>query len=688
MDTFSVGIDVGGTFTDIVLCNLSTLKYDVFKTPSTPQDPSIGFINGLKEILEKNHVKSDQIAHIFHGTTTATNAILENEGAEVGVLVTDGFKFVLEIGRHGTPRLVNPNSWIKPDRPVKPRDIYEIPGRMSVTGEIITPLNELSIIEAVQKFKAQGKTTIAVSFIHSYSNDSHEQRARELILAEYPEASVSLSSEVLAIFREYERTITTVLNAYVSPKVSSYVRNLQQGLSKLNISASLSLMKSNGGMVGFDVAAEQPVQTALSGPAAGVMASVQIIKNMGIQDSISFDMGGTSTDVSLIENQNPTTHLFGKIGNWPIQLPMLDIATIGCGGGSIAEISQYNSLTVGPKSAGALPGPACYRNGGLDPTVTDANLVLGRINSSLAGDTLELDRSASLGSIKTKIADPLGLDIYSAAHGILKIANNNMVGAIRNISVERGYDPKNFTLVAYGGAGPMHGIDVANLLGINQVIVPLYPGITSAHGLLVSEFKNDYARTYTKRSSEHEAADLNRIFSELETQGRGWLEKEGLNQQAFSIEKSIDLRYQHQGSEITIPINGNHLDHKSLINAFNAFHQQHHRLYGFSLEQPVEIITLRVTITSNVGKLGIPLLPELIQTDTSVKGRREVFFSDTTDFITCDIHARDLLQPGTVIKGPAIIESLDSTVLINPNWESLIDEYGTCILTEQNKSLN
>lgn len=234
----------------------------------------------------------------------------------------------------------------------------------------------------------------------------------------------------------------------------------------------------------------------------------------------------------------------------------------------------------------------------------------------------------------------------------------------------------------------MHGIDVANLLGINQVIVPLYPGITSAHGLLVSEFKNDYARTYTKRSSEHEAADLNRIFSELETQGRGWLEKEGLNQQAFSIEKSIDLRYQHQGSEITIPINGNHLDHKSLINAFNAFHQQHHRLYGFSLEQPVEIITLRVTITSNVGKLGIPLLPELIQTDTSVKGRREVFFSDTTDFITCDIHARDLLQAGTVIKGPAIIESLDSTVLINPNWESLIDEYGTCILTEQNKSLN
>ena len=361
---------------------------------------------------------------------------------------------------------------------------------------------------------------------------------------------------------------------------------------------------------------------------------------------------------------------------------MLDIATIGCGGGSIAEISQYNSLTVGPKSAGALPGPACYRNGGLNPTVTDANLVLGRINSSIAGDTLELDRSASLTSIKTKIADPLGLDIYSAAHGILKIANNNMVGAIRNISVERGYDPKDFTLVAYGGAGPMHGIDVANLLGIKQVIVPLSPGITSAHGLLVSEFKNDYARTYTKRSSEHESDDLNRIFSELETQGRGWLEKEGLDQHAFSIEKSIDLRYQHQGSEITIPIDGTHIGHKSLIAAFNNFHQQHQRLYGFSLEQPVEVITLRVTITSNVGKLGIPLLPELIETDTSVKGLRDVFFSDTTDFITCDIHNRDLLQTGTVIKGPAIIESLDSTVLINPNWESLIDEYGTCILTE------
>ena len=680
MDTFSVGIDIGGTFTDIVLCNLSTQKYEVFKTPSTPQDPSIGFMAGLQEILEKNHVKSEQISHIFHGTTTATNAILENDGADVGVLVTEGFKFVLEIGRHGTPRLVNPNSWIKPDRPVKPRNIFEIPGRISVEGEIITPLNELSIVEAVRKFKSQDKSTIAVSFIHSYSNNSHELRAKELILEEYPDASVSLSSEVLAVFREYERTITTVLNAYVSPKVSNYIRNLQEGLSELSIDASLSIMKSNGGMVGFDVAAEQPVQTALSGPAAGVMASVQITKNMGIKDSISFDMGGTSTDVSLIQNQHPTTHLFGKLGDWPIQLPMLDIATIGCGGGSIAEVSQFDSLTVGPKSAGAVPGPVCYEKGGIHPTVTDANLVLGRINNSIAGDALKLNNSASIESIRQKIAEPLGIDIYSAANGILRIANNNMVGAIRNISVERGYDPKDFSLIAYGGAGPMHGIDVANLLGIQQVIVPLHPGMTSAYGLLVSEFKNDYAKTYANRSSGYPTDDLNRVFSELKIQGIDWLYKERLNHQNSSIHFSMDLRYQHQGSEITIPLEQDTIDDKSLLRATDDFHQQHQRLYGFSLDQPVEIITLRVSMTSDVGEIGIPLLPKLNRTGTTIKGRRDVFFANTTEFIQCDIHARDLLQPGMFIKGPAIIEGLDSTVLINPNWQSEIDAYGTCIL--------
>ena len=682
MDTFSVGIDVGGTFTDIVLYNLSNKKYEVFKIPSTPEDPSIGFMAGLQDILEKNHVKSEQISHIFHGTTTATNAILESNGADVGVLVTEGFKFVLEIGRHGTPRLVNPNSWIKPDRPVKPRDIFEIPGRISVDGEIILPLNELSIVEAARKFKSQGKSAIAVSFIHSYSNNSHELRAKELILEQYPEASVSLSSEVLAVFREYERTITTVLNAYVSPKVSSYIRNLQKGLSELSIDASLSIMKSNGGMVGLDVAAEQPVQTALSGPAAGVMASVQITKNMGIKNSISFDMGGTSTDVSLIQNHHATTHLFGKLGDWPIQLPMLDIATIGCGGGSIAEVSQFSSLTVGPKSAGAVPGPVCYEKGGIHPTVTDANLVLGRINSSIAGDALKLNTAASIESIKQKIAEPLGIDIYSAANGILRIANNNMVGAIRNISVERGYDPKDFSLIAYGGAGPMHGIDVANLLGIKQVIVPLFPGITSAYGLLVSEFKNDYARTYANRSSGYPTDDLIRVYSELKSQGIDWLYREGLNEQNSSIYFSMDLRYQHQGSEITIPLEKDTIDDKSLLIATNSFNEEHQRLYGFSLDQPIEIITLRVTMTSDIGELGIPLLPKSNQTGTTIKGQRDVFFTNTTEFIPCDIHTRSLLQPNMVIKGPAIIESLDSTVLINPNWQSEIDVYGTCILSE------
>ena len=681
MDDYSVAVDVGGTFTDIVLCNLTTNEQLVHKTPSTPDDPSTGFLTGLKEVLADNSVLASQVKHVFHGTTIATNAILENKGSPVGLVVPEGFKFVLEIGRHGTPRLVNPQSWVKPDRPVRPRNIVEVAERAGFNGEVLIPLDEDAVRAAAKKFRADEITSIAVSFLHSYSNPDHENRAKELILEEYPDAQVSISSEVLAVFREYERTMTTVLNAYVMPRVSSYIGNLESSLRANAVDSSFSIMKSNGGMIGADIAIRQPVHTALSGPAAGVMATLQIAENTGVRNSISFDMGGTSTDVSLMRDGNPTLNLSGRLGTWPIQLPMLDIATIGCGGGSIANVSPYGSLTVGPASAGSVPGPVCYGKGGTAPTVTDANLVLGRINTQIAGGSLPLHADDSAKVIKETIATPLDMDLHAAASGILSIANNTMVGAIRNVSVERGHDPQEFALVAYGGAGPMHAIDVANLLGINRVVAPLYPGIASAYGLLVAELKNDYARTSLQTPPDYDPEGMERVYGEMESEGTAWLREEGVPEIQHVFNRWADLRYTHQGSEVTVSFDGSQVTDETIGGAIQEFHNHHEQLYGFALDQPVEIVTLRVSASGDVGSVDMPERPGgLVSPEQAIASRRQVFFDESGGFVPCNIYDRDRLAPGSSINGPAILEGMDSTVLINPGWTGQIDKYGNCIM--------
>ena len=681
MDDYSVAVDVGGTFTDIVLCNLATNEQLVHKTPSTPDDPSTGFLTGLREVLAANSVEASQVKHVFHGTTIATNAILENKGSPVGLVVPEGFKFVLEIGRHGTPRLVNPQSWVKPDRPVRPRDIVEVPERAGFSGEVLIPLDEDAVRAAAKQFRADEIASIAVSFLHSYSNPDHENRAKELILEEYPSAQVSVSSEVLAVFREYERTMTTVLNAYVMPRVSSYIGNLESSLRANAVDSSFSIMKSNGGMIGADIAVRQPVHTALSGPAAGVMATLQIAETTGVANSISFDMGGTSTDVSLMRDGNPTLNLAGRLGTWPIQLPMLDIATIGCGGGSIANLSPYGSLTVGPASAGSVPGPVCYGKGGTAPTVTDANLVLGRINTQIAGGSLPLDADASAKVVQEKIATPLDMDLHAAASGILSIANNTMVGAIRNVSVERGHDPREFALVAYGGAGPMHAIDVANLLGINRVVAPLHPGIASAYGLLVAELKNDYARTSLQTPPDYDPDGMERVYDEMESEGRAWLNEEGVPEDKHVFNRWADLRYTHQGSEVTVSFDGSQVTGETIDAVIQEFHARHEQLYGFALDQTVEIVTLRVSASGDVGSVDMPEHPGgLVAPEQAIASQRQVFFDESGGFVDCNIYDRDRLAPGSSINGPAILEGMDSTVLINPGWTGQIDKYGNCIM--------
>ena len=681
MPSYSVAVDVGGTFTDIVLCDTASNAQWVHKTPSTPTDPSVGFMTGLAEILATNGVDARDVGHIFHGTTIATNSVLENRGAPVGLLVTEGFRYVLEIARHGTPRLANPNSWVKPQRPVRPRDCLEVSERTAFDGEILEPLDEAAVRQAAGHFAREGVAAIAVAFLHSYANPVHERRAREILREELPEVAVSLSSEVLPVYREYERAITTVLNAYVTPRVSTYIENLQGSLRAFGSTASLSIMKSNGGIIGADTAVQQPVYTALSGPAAGVMATLQIAEATGVANCISFDMGGTSTDVSLVQDRQPGLTLNGRLGDWPVQLPMLDIATIGCGGGSIAEVSPYGSLTVGPASAGADPGPACYGRGSNMPTVTDANLVLGRVTSSIAGGQLTLDAEAAANAIRDAVATPLAMDVAAAASGILQIANNAMVGAIRNISVERGYDPREFALVAYGGAGPMHAIEVANLLGVTTVVVPPHPGIASAYGLLVAEFKNDYARTSLQQPPDYDLQGMAAIFDGLEQEGQQWLETEGVANSDRMLSWSADLRYEHQGSELTIPYEGTRIDRPGLEGMIEEFHRRHSQLYGFSLDQSVEIVTLRVTASGQLGDVAMPTLPAGggDPADAIVDERR-VYFEDSWDFVECPIYRRERLSPGASIVGPAILEGMDSTVVINPGWESRIDQYGNCIM--------
>ena len=680
VDDYALAIDVGGTFTDIVLLNLGTGGLQLLKTPSTPDDPSRGFVTGISEILKTNGVAYSQVRRIFHGTTIATNAILEGRGTPVGVLVSEGFKYVLEIGRHSMARLANPHVWVKPERPVPPERILEIKERTAFDGAVLEGLDEDAVRSAAVHFRNEGIESIAVCFTHSYANPAHEQRARELLLREFPGAHVSLSSEVLPVFREYERTITTVLNAYVMPRVSYYIENLARHLRELGVEARLLIMTSNGGVFGAEATTHRPVYTALSGPAAGVMSAIDVSANTGIQDCISFDMGGTSTDVSLVSQRTPTVTLSGQLGAWPVQLPMLDIATIGAGGGSIAWLTAAGNLNVGPRSAGAAPGPVCYGLGGTEPTVTDANLALGRIDDTIAGGALTLDVEASRKAIQEKIATPLGLDLERAAHGILQIVNYNMMGAIRNVSVERGHDPRNFALIAFGGAGPMHAIGVARLLDMTTVIAPPSPGVASAYGLLVADFKNDYARTSVQKPPAYDLAAMEDIYRELEHDAAHWLDSESVPADRRELARSADLRYAHQGFEVTVSVAGDVREPSTLEATIQQFHREHDRLFGFSLDQPVEFVTLRVTAHGHLETARmVPLSRQPDKPEPALLGQRPVYFEDTGGFVSCDIYHRARLTPGSAIAGPAILENVDSTVVIDPGWRARIDDYGNCI---------
>jgi N-methylhydantoinase A len=673
---YAIALDVGGTFTDVALVHEASGRLWVTKTPTTPDDPSTGFIGGIDKALRLAGVEPAALRHVLHGTTTATNAILEGKGAPTGLLTTAGFRDVLEIGRHDIPRRANMFAWVKPLRPVPPELIFEIGGRVAVDGSEVEALDEAAVRAAARRLREAGVDSIAVCFLHGYANADHERRTRALVLAEHPGCAVSLSSEVLPVFREFERSMGTVLNAYVQPLVGRYVGRLAERLRGRGVSAPLSIMKSNGGVIGADIVQTQAIHTALSGPAAGVIGARRIGEAAGFADLISVDVGGTSADVCLIRGGEAEVTVEGRIGSWPLHVPMIDIHTIGAGGGSIARVTGDGTLTVGPESAGAQPGPVCYGAGGEEPTVTDAHLVLGRIPAHLLGGEIALDADRARRAIEERVARPLGLPLEAAAQGILDIVNNNMVGALRLVSVERGYDPRDFALVPFGGAGPLHGSDLAALLGMRTIVVPRHPGVLSTFGLLGTEVRNDYARTSLQKPPDYDLAALGAVYAELEGHAQAWLAAEGVPPAARRVTRLADLRYRHQGFELTVPWPERGLAIESLL---ARFHERHRLLYTYALpEAPVEIVTLRVAAARRVRRFRLPSL-ERRGPARGRPSRRRVFFAGT-GWKTCPCLERDQLGAGAVVTGPAIVEQLDATTVIPPGQRAMVDRAGNLVI--------
>ncbi len=681
MTEYAIAVDVGGTFTDVTLAELTSGRLWSLKTPTTPDDPAQGFVAGLRAALDAAGLAGGDLARVFHATTIATNAILEDKGVTTGLVTSEGFRYVLEIGRHDAPRRVNPYRWEKPKRPVPPERVLEVAGRLSRDGAEELPLDEARCAAAGAWFRARGVDSIAVCLLYSYANPDHERRAAELIRAAHPDAHLSLSADVLPVFREYERSMATVLNAYVMPLVSGYIGRLRERLAALDVRGRLYVMKSNGGVVSPTVAAVQPVSTALSGPAAGVIGATEIARAAGFDDLISIDMGGTSADVCLVDSGQPETTEEGRVGTWPLHLPMLDVHTIGAGGGSIARVSEEGVLTVGPASAGAQPGPVCYGLGGREPTVTDANLVLGRIPPYLVGGSMPLDGEAARQAIAERIAAPLGLDVYAAASGILEIVNNNMLGAIRVVSIERGRDPRDYALLPCGGAGPLHGADLATLLFMPAVIVPPRPGVLSTFGLLFSDLRNDFARTYVRPLVDCDPAALEGVYRDLEARAAGWQDEEGIPPEAREYDWYATMRYVNQMFELTLPWPVRAVSPSILAAMTRAFHDRHRQLYSYCSEDaPVEIVTPRVQASGRLNKLPVPRLAAAAGTRVAPARTRDVYFTRDQGFVTTPIYDRDALPPGAAFAGPAVVEQMDSNTLVPPGYTCRVDEYGNLVL--------
>ncbi len=666
-----VAVDIGGTFTDVTLQDGATGEAWTAKTPSTPRDPSEAFVTGLRLALDAAGREARETGRVLHGTTVATNLILEGRTAPTALVTTAGFRHVLEIGRADLPRRDNLWAWVKPRRPVPPSLVFEVAGRIAADGSELVPLDEAGLRAAARAAREAGVAAIAVCFLHAFANPAHERRALAILAEEAPGLALTCSVDVFPVVREYERSMATVLNAAVMPAVSTYIARLERRLEEAGVAAPLLLMKSNGGVAGAAAIRRAPAQTALSGPAAGVVGARAVAAAAGVENLITVDIGGTSADICLIAKGEVGLTQTGRVGPWPLPLPMVDMVTIGAGGGSLARIGANGALMVGPQSAGADPGPACYGRGGTEPTVTDAHLALGHLPPSLLGGRMTLDAARARAAV-ARIAEPLGLAPDAAARGILAIADNNMVGAIRVVSVERGHDPRDFTLVPFGGAGPLHGCALADLLGITRVLVPPSPGVLCAQGLLAADLKAEFTRSIAQDLATADFARVDATFAALEAEAEAWFEAEQVAPADRRTRRVALMRYEEQGHELAIP-----WQDRAALGA--AFAQAHRGLYGFDLpEVPAEIVTLRVE-AAGLLPAPAPARPQGGDATSAEVGRQTILLRDGA--VDAPVLDRARLGAGARFSGPAIVTQLDATTLVGPGWSAEMHPSGALLLT-------
>ena len=694
-DQYRLGVDVGGTFTDAILLNESTGEVRTGKVPSTPSDPSEGFLNVVDRMLGGGSVRAEDVRYVVHGTTVATNAIIEGDLARTAFVTTDGFRDLLEIQTGIRPTLYDLQ--FEKVKPLVPRYLcFGVPERLDFRGDVLVELDEEAVREVVGKLRDEGVESVSVCLLHSYINPEHERRIGEIIQEELPSVLVSLSSDVAPEFREYFRASTTVINAAIRPVVSRYLGKIRDRVRGSGVTGELLVMQSSGGVLTFDAASNRPVFMVESGPAAGVIAASELGKSLGYEDVISFDMGGTTAKVGLVEGGMPrvtkdyevggtasTTEHGSRGSGYPIRTPVIDLVEIGAGGGSIAWIDSGGILRVGPRSAGADPGPVCYGLGGSEPTITDANLVLGRISAEyFLGGEIELDVEAARRAIEEKCAERLGMSVEEVALGIVEIANNAMVGALRRVSVQRGYDPREFLLVAFGGAGPVHANRLVAELEMPRVLVPMSPGTTSAMGLLVTDIKHDYSVALIRRIDEVDLRLVEEQFERMVSDGRGALAREGVGNEEMRFVRQADVRYVGQSYELTIPLPegvlGEVLGDREVAEVLGRFHTEHERAYGFMAEEePVEFVALRL---SAIGEISKPKVREVGEgvggSDSAVKEVRRVYFAESGGYVDCRVYDRYKLRCGDVIEGPGIVEEVDSTVVVHPRWRGDVDGFG------------
>lgn len=682
---YRLGIDTGGTFTDVALMNEENGQIHVAKLPSTPENPSKAILDGITQILNQTGLTEKEVSYFIHGTTVATNALLEKSGANMALITTEGFRDVLQIERQTRPDLYDFQAR-KPE-PLVPRNFrVEAVERIRHNGEIIKPLDLQALKKVISYLKEKEIKAFAVSLINSYSNPKHELLIKEAILKEIPDAFISLSCEVLPEYREYERTSTTVINSYVMPKMKKYLKTLKNALKDIDFTSDIYIMQSNGGVINIDTAMTVPARTVLSGPAGGALLGVILSEMTGRKNLITIDMGGTSLDTCLIENQDVSLSTTTELAGMPIKLPMIEMNTIGAGGGSIASVDTGGALKVGPKSAGAFPGPISYKRGGIEPTVTDANVVLGRINPSyILGGKMEIDAAAARKGIKEKIADPLNITVEEAAEGILKVVNANIVRGIHKVSLEKGYDPREFPLIAFGGGGPLNAADIASELGSPEVIIPQNPGIASAIGMLKADVKKDYVKALLTNIKDVKMDDLNRIFTGLETNAKNQLQIEGFQQKDISFIRIMDLRFIGQSYEISIPIKGDTLNQSDLENIIRNFHDEYEKLYGYYPDQleEIELVNIRMISIGNISDINFSK-DDKTDKKSELKSiaERNVFFDG--EFMMTPIYKWDQISINQTIEGPAVIEQLDSTIVINPGQKATRDGFGNLMIKNPN----